>query len=51
MALSVRFDSIAWLRRFGTSLFLALLMIFFALQNERFLSLRNLTNILTEGSI
>jgi inositol transport system permease protein len=51
MPLSARFDFIGWLRRFGTSLFLALLMIFFALQNERFLSLRNLSNILTEGSI
>src|ERR1700675_631704 len=40
-----------WLRRYGTTLFLALLMIFFASQNERFMSLRNLTNILTEVSI
>jgi len=46
-----RFNIIAWLRRFGTPLFLALLMVFFASQNQRFLSLRNLTNILTEGSI
>jgi inositol transport system permease protein len=46
-----RFDFIAWLRRFGTTLFLVLLMVFFASQNERFLSVRNLTNILTEGSI
>jgi inositol transport system permease protein len=45
------FDAIAWLRKFGTTLFLALLMVFFACQNERFISLRNLTNILTEGSI
>jgi inositol transport system permease protein len=51
MPLSSGFDLIGWLRRFGTSLFLILLMIFFALQNERFLSLRNLSNILTEGSI
>jgi inositol transport system permease protein len=42
---------LAWLRRYGTTLFLALLMVFFASQNQRFLSLRNLTNILTEGSI
>jgi inositol transport system permease protein len=46
-----RFDALAWLRRYGTTLFLALLMVFFASQNERFISLRNLTNILTEGSI
>lgn len=46
-----RFDTIAWLRKYGTSLFLALLMVFFACENERFISLRNLTNILTEGSI
>jgi len=46
-----RFNVIAWLRRFGTTLFLVLLMLFFASQNQRFLSLRNLTNILTEGSI
>jgi inositol transport system permease protein len=45
------FNAIPWLRKFGTTLFLALLMVFFACQNERFLSLRNLTNILTEGSI
>ena len=43
--------AIVWLRRYGTTLFLALLMVFFASQNERFISLRNLTNILTEGSI
>jgi inositol transport system permease protein len=46
-----RFDAIAWLRTYGTTLFLALLMVFFASQNQRFISLRNLTNILTEGSI
>src|SRR5206468_1318342 len=46
-----RFDAIAWLRRYGTTLFLVLLLVFFACQNERFISLRNLTNILTEGSI
>jgi inositol transport system permease protein len=46
-----RFDTIAWLRRYGTTLFLALLIVFFACQNQRFISLRNLTNILTEGSI
>jgi inositol transport system permease protein len=46
-----RFDTIAWLRKYGTMLFLALLIVFFTYENERFISLRNLTNILTEGSI
>ncbi len=46
-----RFDAVAWLRRYGTSLFLLALMLFFALENPRFLSLRNVTNILTEVSI
>ena len=46
-----RFDAVAWLRRYGTSLFLLALMVFFALENSRFLSLRNLSNILTEVSI
>jgi inositol transport system permease protein len=44
-------DVIAWLRRYGTSLFLLLLIVFFTSQNQRFMSVRNLTNILTEGSI
>src|SRR5450631_4036665 len=48
---SRRTDAMVWLRKFGTTLFLALLIVFFASQNERFISLRNLTNILTEGSI
>ena len=48
---STRFDAIAWLRTYGTTLFLGLLMVFFACQNPHFVSLRNLTNILTEGSI
>jgi inositol transport system permease protein len=47
----MRGDVIAWLRRYGTTLFLALLIVFFTSQNQRFISLRNLTNILTEGSI
>src|SRR3984885_7761366 len=46
-----RFDAVAWLRRYGTSLFLCALIAFFALENPRFLSLRNVTNILTEVSI
>jgi inositol transport system permease protein len=48
---NTRFDAMTWLRRYGTTLFLVLLIVFFACQNERFISLRNLTNILTEGSI
>jgi inositol transport system permease protein len=48
---AVRSNVIAWLRRYGTPLFLLLLMVFFTSQNQRFISLRNLTNILTEGSI
>ena len=46
-----RMVAIAWLRKYGTTLFLVLLIVFFASENERFISLRNLTNILTEGSI
>ncbi len=46
-----RLDAVGWLRRYGTSLFLLALMGFFALENSRFLSLRNVTNILTEVSI
>jgi inositol transport system permease protein len=48
---SPRFDVVGWLRRYGTSLFLLALIVFFALENSRFLSLRNVTNILTEVSI
>jgi inositol transport system permease protein len=48
---TLRGDVIAWLRRYGTTLFLVLLIVFFTSQNQRFISLRNLTNILTEGSI
>jgi inositol transport system permease protein len=47
----MRGDVIVWLRRYGTTLFLVLLIVFFTSQNQRFISLRNLTNILTEGSI
>ncbi|HEV7358804.1 MAG TPA: ABC transporter permease [Steroidobacteraceae bacterium] len=46
-----RFDTIGWLRRYGTSLFLVLLIVFFAAENSRFLSMRNISNILTEVSI
>jgi inositol transport system permease protein len=48
---SRRFDAIGWLRRYGTSLFLLALIGFFAVENPRFLSLRNISNILTEVSI
>jgi inositol transport system permease protein len=46
-----RFDWLRFLERYGTSLVLVALIIFFATQNERFLSLRNISNILTEVSI
>jgi inositol transport system permease protein len=45
------FDTIGFLRKYGTSLFLLLLIAFFAAENPRFLSLRNASNILTEVSI
>src|ERR1700689_214111 len=48
---SRRFDAVGWLRRYGTSVFLAALIVFFAVENSRFLSLRNVSNILTEVSI
>jgi inositol transport system permease protein len=46
-----RLDIVGWLRRYGTLLFLAVLIVFFAVENPRFLSMRNVTNILTEVSI
>ena len=48
---SRRFDAVSWLRRYGTSVFLLALIVFFAVENSRFLSLRNVSNILTEVSI
>jgi inositol transport system permease protein len=48
---SGRRDMIGWLRTYGTALFLVVLIVFFTAQNDRFLSPRNLTNILTEVSI
>ena len=45
------FDTVVFLRTWGTTLFLLLLVAVFASQNPRFLSLRNATNILTEVSI
>jgi inositol transport system permease protein len=50
-ATTPRRDAVSWLRTYGTTLFLVLLIAFFASQNARFLSVRNLTNILTEVSI
>jgi len=46
-----RFDWLAFLERYGTALVLVILIAVFALQNERFLSARNIANILTEVSI
>ena len=46
-----RVDVVGWLRRYGTSLFLLALILFFGLENSRFLSMRNVANILTEVSI
>lgn len=46
-----RFDVVGWLQHYGTSFFLAALILFFALENPRFISVRNVTNILTEVSI
>ena len=46
-----RIDWIRFFERYGTSVVLVALIVFFATQNERFLSLRNVSNILTEVSI
>jgi inositol transport system permease protein len=51
MTASRRMDVVGWLRRYGTSLFLLALILFFAVENSRFLSIRNIANILTEVSI
>ena len=45
------FESIVFFQRFGVFIFLIFLIIFFASQNPRFLSIRNLLNILTDVSI
>jgi len=45
------FEWVAFLQKFGVFLFLILLIIFFGSQNPRFLSIRNLFNILTDVSI
>jgi inositol transport system permease protein len=44
-------DIVIILERFGVFIFLLLLIVFFAAQNIRFVSARNVTNILTEVSI
>jgi inositol transport system permease protein len=46
-----RFEWIDFLQKFGVFIFLILLILFFAAQNPRFLSVRNLFNILTDVSI
>ncbi len=48
---SKRVELIAILEKFGVFLFLLLLTVFFQLQNERFLSIRNILNILSDVSI
>jgi inositol transport system permease protein len=45
------FEWISFLQKFGVFLFLIFLMIFFTFQNPRFLSIRNIFNILTDVSI
>ncbi len=45
------FDFVGFLEKYGVLLVLIVLMIVFTSQNERFLSVRNITNILTEVSI
>lgn len=44
-------DAVGFLEKYGTLLFLLALVAVFALLNQRFLSPRNITNILTEVSI
>ena len=46
-----KFDFVGFLEKYGVALVLVLLIVFFTSQNERFLSVRNITNILTEVSI
>jgi inositol transport system permease protein len=46
-----KFDLVGFLERYGVLLFLVVLIIFFATQNPRFISMRNVSNILTEVSI
>jgi len=51
MTASRPMDVVGWLRRYGTAGFLLALILFFSLENSRFLSMRNVANILTEVSI
>jgi len=46
-----KFDFVAFFERYGVLIFLVFLIIFFQTQNDRFLSGRNISNILTEVSI
>jgi len=46
-----RFEWIDFLQKFGVFIFLILLILFFTSQNPRFLSVRNVFNILTDVSI
>jgi inositol transport system permease protein len=46
-----KMEWIAVLEKFGVVLFLLLLVVFFQFQNERFLSIRNILNILSDVSI
>lgn len=48
---AARFDWLRFLERYGSAIVLVALALFFASQNERFLSARNLSNILAEVSI
>lgn len=45
------FDFVGFMEKYGVLLFLILLIIVFSLYNPRFISMRNVTNILTEVSI
>ena len=45
------FDFVGFMEKYGVLLVLVALIIFFTTQNTRFLSVRNITNILTEVSI
>jgi inositol transport system permease protein len=46
-----RIDTLGVLRRYGTLMFLLLLIAFFSWENPRFLTLHNVANVLTEVSI
>jgi inositol transport system permease protein len=45
------FDFVGFMEKYGVALVLLVLIVFFTSQNQRFLSVRNVTNILTEVSI